>query len=565
MSKPPPPKRLRCAIYTRKSSEEGLDQSFNSLHAQRESCEAYVLSQAGEGWNALPTAYDDGGFSGGSMERPGLKKLLDDIRVGRVDIVVVYKVDRLTRSLADFAKIVEAFDAKGVSFVSVTQSFNTTTSMGRLTLNMLLSFAQFEREVTSERIRDKIAASKAKGMWMGGQLPLGYNAPTDNATRALVVNPAEAETVRLIFAKYLELGSAHELVRWLDEQGIRSKSWVTRAGRPIGGFAFGRGALFHLLKNRVYLGEIVHRDRSYPGPHPAIVDPEIFSRAQDLLSAQQRRHADSGGRVAAMPLKGLIFDTDGFAMSPTYTHGAKGRVHRYYVSTGLVRGGQRDPDDDAIRRIPARAVEELVIDVLRRLTGSNAIEISRHLVRAEVHPRNFVLTLRRTSLVRRAGDPSADVARLAERLGESEQIEVDRDDTAHVQVTIASRLKFSRGAIRFVDSAGKCGADDGLIDEALVGALRTAHGLVAQNVPERLGRCEQVVLESAPADPYERAQIRVAFLAPEIQAAILAGRQPPHLNRQRVLFEPLPLAWEDQRRAFGFERRASSAKSRQDQ
>ena len=241
--------RVRCAIYTRKSSEEGLDQSFNSLHAQREACEAYVLSQAGEGWTALPAHYDDGGFSGGNIDRPALKRLLADVAAGKIDTVVVYKIDRLTRSLADFAKIVEIFDAAGVSFVSVTQAFNTTTSMGRLTLNVLLSFAQFEREVTGERIRDKIAASKAQGMWMGGLPPLGYDAPTDPLTRALVVNEAEAETVRLIYRRYLEFGSAHEVVRWLAGEGIRPKVWITKRGRTLGGAAFSRGALFHLLKN----------------------------------------------------------------------------------------------------------------------------------------------------------------------------------------------------------------------------------------------------------------------------------------------------------------------------
>ena len=328
MNKSVIPPRVRCAIYTRKSSEEGLDQSFNSLDAQREACEAYVQSQAGEGWKALPDLYDDGGFSGGNVERPALRRLLADVSAGRVDTVVVYKIDRLTRSLADFAKIVEIFDAKGASFVSVTQAFNTTTSMGRLTLNVLLSFAQFEREVTGERIRDKLMASKKKGMWMGGTLPLGYDAPTDLTTRALVVNPAEAETVRLIFGKYLELRSVHDLQRWLEAQDIRSKAWVSTRGRPMGGFAFGRGALFHLLKNRTYIGEIPHRDTSYPGAHPAIVDRAIFDEAQALLATQTRRADEEAGRVAPAPLKGRIFDADGRPMTPVHTF-SHGRLHRY--------------------------------------------------------------------------------------------------------------------------------------------------------------------------------------------------------------------------------------------
>ena len=274
--------KQRCAIYTRKSSEEGLEQDFNSLHAQREACEAYIKSQVGEGWSALPMAYDDGGFTGGSMERPGLKCLLADIALGKVDVVVVYKVDRLTRSLADFAKIVEAFDGRGVSFVSVTQAFNTTTSMGRLTLNVLLSFAQFEREVTGERIRDKIAASKAKGMWMGGMPPLGY----DVQDRKLVINHAEAAIVRRIFDRYLEVESAFELVSELERDGVTSKAWISRAGKAMGGFALKRGAVFHILTSRVYLGEIVHKDRVFPGQHPPIIAREQFEAATLRLKAR---------------------------------------------------------------------------------------------------------------------------------------------------------------------------------------------------------------------------------------------------------------------------------------
>ena len=284
----------RCALYTRKSSEEGLEQDFNSLDAQRAACAAYVKSQASEGWRALDTRYDDGGFSGGSLERPALKRLLADIAAGKVDVVVVYKIDRLTRALADFVRIVELFDRHAVSFVSVTQAFNTTSSMGRLTLNVLLSFAQFEREVTGERIRDKIAASKARGMWMGGNLPFGYDLPAEGR-RALVVNPDEAATLRLIFATYLELGSVSALERWLEEHGITSKQRTTVGGRPIGGRPFNRGALFYLLRNRLYLGMIVHRGKVYPGMHTAIVDPDLFQAVQDRLDANQQHRADAPG------------------------------------------------------------------------------------------------------------------------------------------------------------------------------------------------------------------------------------------------------------------------------
>ena len=275
--------RVRCAIYTRKSTEEGLEQNFNSLDAQREACEAFIASQKHEGWIMLPTPYDDGGYSGGTLERPALQQLLADIRGSKVDVVVVYKIDRLTRSLLDFAKIVEVFDAHGVSFVSVTQAFNTATSMGRLTLNVLLSFAQFEREVTGERIRDKIAASKKKGMWMGGYPPLGY----DVKDRKLVVNETEAETVRYIFRRYQELGSVRLLKGHLDAAGFASKHRVAPDGRPYGGKPMTRGALYHMLQNRIYRGEIVHKDRAYPGEHTPIIDADLWQEVQETLAANR--------------------------------------------------------------------------------------------------------------------------------------------------------------------------------------------------------------------------------------------------------------------------------------
>ena len=265
-------KTFRCAVYTRKSSEEGLEQDFNSLQAQREACEAYIASQKHEGWKALANVYDDGGYSGGSMERPALRQLLADITSGGIDVVVVYKVDRLTRSLADFAKIVEIFDAQGVSFVSVTQQFNTTTSMGRLTLNVLLSFAQFEREVTGERIRDKVAASKKKGMWMGGWIPLGY----DLKDRALHINEAEAETVRTIFRLYLELGNVRSVQAELGQRKLTTKRRVATAGRMMGALAFTRGHIYHILSNPLYNGEIRHKGTRHPGQHPAVIDREAW-------------------------------------------------------------------------------------------------------------------------------------------------------------------------------------------------------------------------------------------------------------------------------------------------
>ena len=359
-----------CAIYTRKSSEEGLDQNFNSLHAQRQACEAFVKSQAGEGWRLNKTAYDDGGFSGGTMDRPALKALLADIREKRIDVVVVYKVDRLTRSLADFAKIVEIFDAQGVSFVAVTQQFNTTTSMGRLTLNVLLSFAQFEREVTGERIRDKIAASKQKGMWMGGTPPLGY----DLRDRHLVVNKAEAETVRLIFQLYIELKTLRRVSEELDRKSVLSKQWASSGGVRHGGYAFGRGALYHLLANPIYVGEIRHKNVTYPGQHEAIIERATWLRVQEMLSKKAAHPRGRTVRKSPGLLMGKLFDESG---EPLYSCWAKKgqRRYRYLVSKRLVRGTAK-PDDGG-SRLPAERTEQAVIVGIRqnplgsRRTGLN--------------------------------------------------------------------------------------------------------------------------------------------------------------------------------------------------
>jgi site-specific DNA recombinase len=296
-------KILRCAIYTRKSSEHGLEQDFNSLDAQREASEAYIKSQAHEGWRLIKTHYNDGGLSGGTLQRPALQSLLADIRARKIDVVLVYKVDRLTRSLADFAKLVELFEAHGVSFVSVTQQFNTTTSMGRLTLNVLLSFAQFEREIAGERIRDKFAASRRKGMWMGGTIPLGY----DVRDRKLIMNEAEAATVRVIFQRYLTLGCVSRLQVELDRKGVRSKQRILISGRVLGGCSFGRGALYHLLRNRIYRGEVVHKGIAYPGEHEPILNEELWNDVQARLSGNLARRRQARVESGAL-LGGLIFD-----------------------------------------------------------------------------------------------------------------------------------------------------------------------------------------------------------------------------------------------------------------
>ena len=340
-------RKLRCAVYTRKSSEEGLEQEFNSLHAQREACEAYIASQKPEGWVLVRDAYDDGGISGATLERPGLKRLLADIEEGLVDVVVVYKIDRLSRSLADFAKLVEIFDRHEVTFVSVTQSFNTTTSMGRLTLNILLSFAQFEREVTAERIRDKIAASRRKGMWMGGNVPWGYEV----RDRKLVVNEAEAAVVRFIFERFVATGSATVLARDLRREGVRSNR----------GSLIHKGVLYRLLSNRVYIGEAVHKGTAYPGEHAAIIDRALWERVHAIMQQSPRTRASNTRAQTPALLKGLLFGPGGVAFSPTHTR-KRDRLYRYYVSQAVLTHGR---GACPIGRVPAGEIEGAIIDQLR--------------------------------------------------------------------------------------------------------------------------------------------------------------------------------------------------------
>ena len=321
-TQPQPPRRLRCAIYTRKSSEEGLDMEFNSLDAQREACEAYIASQKAEGWVCLRDQYDDGGFSGGTLERPALKDLIADIEDGLIDIVVVYKIDRLSRALMDFSKLVEIFDKHGVTFVSVTQSFNTTTSMGRLTLNILLSFAQFEREVIGERIRDKVAASRKKGIWMGGPVPLGYNVKD----RKLIVDPAEAETVRTIFTLYARSSSTAQVIRELDARAI-----LTKTGRP-----YDKTSLLKTLHNKVYRGLAVHKGTAYPGEHDAIIDETLWDEVHDVIANNRVKRVAVAKEPSPALLRGLIFTETGVAMTPHHTK--KGtRRYRYYVSMDAIK------------------------------------------------------------------------------------------------------------------------------------------------------------------------------------------------------------------------------------
>ena len=564
----------RCAIYTRKSSEEGLEQDFNSLDAQREACEAFILSQKHEGWTALPEMYDDGGISGATMERPALKRLLADIDTGRIDTVVVYKVDRLTRSLGDFAKIVEVFDRAAVSFVSVTQQFNTTTSMGRLTLNMLLSFAQFEREVTGERIRDKIAASKKRGLWMGGLPPLGY----DVDDKKLVVYAPEAETVRTIYRRYAELGSVRTLKEGLDTDGIVSKIRIDKYGRQTGGKLLARGALYLMLQNRIYRGEIVHKDKSYPGEHAAIVDEALWNKIQKRL-ADNRVDRQTGANASEPSLlAGLIYEDIGERMTPTHAN-KKGRRYRYYVSQSLIKRG-RPKGSDAGRRVPAGDVEQLVAD---RITGFlrdeaavfNAIEpfvedlnerrsvvkqaaglvgrwrdleplekrriLQRLVQRIEVGRERVKIQVR-PGRIPEVVDPDGEPMRIDQAAGDVEPT---------LDLVVSARLKrVGMETKLLIDGAG--GGPRGTPDRSMLRLLVQAHRYREMMLEAQGRKMLDLAKEAGVGRPYFSRIVKLGFLAPDVVKAVLRDRHPPELTAKRLsLHTKLPNAWEDQISALG--------------
>jgi site-specific DNA recombinase len=517
--------KRRCAIYTRTSTEEGLSQDFNSLDAQAESCSTYIRSQTGEGWQPLKTIYEDGGYSGGSMDRPALAALMADIAAKRVDVIVVYKVDRLTRSLADFAKMVEIMDAAQVSFVSVTQAFNTTTSMGRLTLNVLLSFAQFEREVTGERIRDKFAASKAKGMWMGGVPPLGY----DIKNRALVVNQAEADTVRLIFQRFLDMGSVHALKTDLDDKGLKSKSWITARGEQRGGFPFSRGALYDLLGSVTYRGEVAHKGKVFAGQHDRIVDDALWDQVQALRdrNAKQPRRIASGARLI-----GKLYDDRGHAMVPTSAHKGVTR-YRYYVSTALTCG--RAEHAGSVRRVPLAAMEDAIVAEISPLlspiwrTGQpDADRALAALEKAVVSKHELTLALRPDAIDRDAA-PEAD--RSAER------------------VLLSRPISFAkpRNSTTLISSGAR---DAAKVDRALTRALARAHAWTRLLEAGTVRSVAALAKQERLCPIYTRSILPLAFLAPDLTAQILEGSQPRTLTLTALLAEPLPLDWAGQRARF---------------
>ncbi len=572
--------RRRCAVYTRKSSEEGLEQAFNSLHAQREACEAYVASQAGEGWHLMKARYDDGGVSGGTLERPALQRLLADIEARKVDTVVVYKVDRLTRSLADFAKMVDVFDRAGASFVSVTQQFNTTTSMGRLTLNMLLSFAQFEREVTGERIRDKIAASKKKGMWMGGNPPLGY----DVKDRKLVVNKEEAELVRAIFRRYAELQCVARLKQELDAQGARSKFRVSETGRRIGGKSFSRGALYRLLQNRTYLGLAVHKENAYSGEHKAIIDQELWDRVQQTIAGNRQDRTNGTRANEPSLLAGLLFDDRGNRLSPS--HAVKNdKRYRYYVSQALLQN--RKNEAGPVTRIAAQEIEDLAgariraflrdpATVMDELAESDADLQTQHRLlaaaekQAKAWPR--LAPSDRRALVRAAvervmvGENEVEIVLSRRRLrrallgkeSPAEAVEIDADETSRdceadrVTIRIEARLKRCSGEMRLVIPAGATTDLAPRPDAALIKALTRAYAWKERLISGEAKSIRALARELGVTNRYIRKLLPLAFLAPDIVEAILEGRQPRDLFLETLVYTSIPMAWDEQRTALGF-------------
>jgi site-specific DNA recombinase len=518
--------KRRCAIYTRKSTEEGLEQAFNSLDAQREACAAYILSQAHEGWELVNEHYDDGGWSGGNMARPALTQLLADIAADKVDVIVVYKIDRLTRSLADFARIVEVLDKAGASFVSVTQSFNTTTSMGRLTLNVLLSFAQFEREVTSERIRDKVAASKRKGMWMGGPVPIGYR--LDN--RKLLIDENEAETVRLIFWRYLELRSVGALADELATAGVRTKVRSFGNGRSVGGVFFTRGSLAQLLQNSLFVGKVSHRDELFDGEHAAIIDEHIWEQVQLLLATNRRERLH--GKRARSPslLTGLIADDDGRPMTPVFTT-KRGRQHRYYV-TRLKPGEDRK----SAWRVPASDIDRAVVRCVEAALTRRAVEHLRDDLEEPMGLDQCNVPEQRKILLDNSVSVQLKSSEIIVRIGDEVENQI------HIPANLARRGNELKLVLRASDAAPE--NTDPVLLKLITHAVLAQRGALT-------GDPDPIVSNYSKRHLWQL--LRVSWLAPDILVAITEGRQPPTLTGRRLLrATDVPLSWNEQRRYFGF-------------
>lgn len=519
-------KTVRCAIYTRVSTDQGLDQGFNSLDAQSEASQAYIKSQTHAGWDLLKTKYDDGGFSGGNTDRPALQQLLEDVRAGKIDIIVVYKVDRLTRSLADFAKLVELFDKQNVSFVSVTQQFNTTTSMGRLTLNVLLSFAQFEREVTSERIRDKIAASKRKGLWVGGMAPIGY----DTKDRKISVNEAEADQVRDIFRSYLKVGSINLLMRDLRQRGIVTKPRKLKTGQSVGGIAFTRGPLAHLLRNRFYIGEVAFKGDILEGEQPAIIDRELFEAVQTKLDAQLNNHKTTRSRSEAL-LVGRIFDDRGNRMSPSHAR-KRGIKHRYYLSSALTRGEAERAG--AVRRVPAVEIESLVTRSVRqalKLTApvDDAVLVNAYVVRVEIQPEQLVI-----------------------QLAPTENSNGRKNNDAHILHVPWQKTPSTRRRELLLPSGAQpdhARASRSETRALLVASIARGRRWLGQMIADPASDAQSIAIREGCSLRKVNMTISLAFLAPDLVKAAIEGCLPRGMGVARLC--DMPAEWSRQRQMLG--------------
>lgn len=510
--------RVRCAIYTRKSSEEGLDQAFNSLHAQREACEAYITSQKHEGWAVLPTLYDDGGASGGNLDRTALQQLLEDIDAGRVDMVVVYKIDRLTRSLADFAKLVERLETAGASFVSVTQQFNTSTSMGRLTLNVLLSFAQFEREVTAERIRDKIAASKKKGMWMGGLVPLGY----EKVEAGLIINRDEAETVRALFQAYLELSNVWRLKAFADQHQMKTKTRTTKTGITVEGQSFSRGRLYHLLYNPIYIGRIRHKEQLFDGLHQAILDQDVWDRVQNQLKTNAViRSSRSNVRNASL-LAGKVFDADGRSLTPS--HAKKGgKRYRYYVSkVSETTDGPAEPE----WRIPAPELERAVTDAI---TNDREMQLARE---------------REGKGILSKSELAAAIDRIQIEEGQLQITVNAAGDDGPRCITAPFTLRRRGVETRLVLNGASRREPDTVLIRRILRAMEWVGKIKAGQSIAAIAEGENITPE------YITHNIDLAFLSPKILKSISEGRQRPDVSAYQLSKMKIPAPWPDQDSLF---------------
>jgi site-specific DNA recombinase len=547
---------LRCAIYTRVSTDQGLERDFNSLDAQRESSEAYIKSQAHEGWRLIRDRYDDGGFSGGSMDRPALQKLLTDVREKRIDVIVVYKVDRLTRSLADFAKLVELFDANNVSFVSVTQSFNTTTSMGRLTLNILLSFAQFEREVTGERIRDKIAASKMKGMWMGGVVPLGYRVED----RALHIVEDHAAIVRSLFRRYLQAGSVVCLKQVIDAENLRIPIRIDGAGNTTGGGLFCRGHIYQMLSNPIYIGQIAHKGSVHKGQHAPIVDQDLWDRVQQKLEShlagvRTKRSNQSSDSL----LTGKLFDDRGNRMSPTWAR--KGpKCWRYYISQAALQGDKSKAG--SIVRVPAAEIEGRVIEAVAKLlatpAGLQSGLATYDLVKAEASaekPSDVTAYQRRDEI--RALIDQVTLSRTSIRIVLSEGADGDREaKTLNLPWTPSSpyrRREIIPSEDRTTAAVRPMRSNARLI---LIASLRKAHRWRDELINDPRQTVAALASREGKTERSLLMTLSLAFLAPDLVKAAIEGRLPRGLGLKRLV--DLPIAWSEQWRALGLQAPAFS-------